>query len=1818
MTEGLARKKSIRAGHRGSATRMMNLADDLLAAHIVDEARLAQLKLSLEEKLGTLKQLDGAILDLTKVDHLEDEIQAADEFKDRIYSILVKLDKPKRDPTPVALAAPPTRDPDNRVKLPKLTIQPFDGDVTKWTPFWDCYDSAIHQNSSLTGSDKFNYLRSLLKGTAKEAVSGLMLTAANYEEAIGILKKRFGNRQQIISRHMDLLMNVEPITSHSNVKGLRQLYDVVESNVRSLKSLGVTADSYGSLLASVLMNKLPSELQLIIGRKIGDDDWKLDVILQELVQEIEARERTGASTVTQPKRPPKQMPTTAALLSSNAQQLRCCFCDQQHSSEKCKAVKGLDDRKRALMKTGRCFLCLRKRHITRDCRVRTRCSECGGKHHPAICAGTNPRESEAPPPATNPPDRTPLNPEAGSFQPTSASLLVGARGTALLQTARVRIYDPEKPGRSVDTRAILDTGSQQSYATQRVKDALGLKAHNHQSMSIATFGSDEQKTQVCDTVRIGVVAKEGRDQELELLTVPFICQPLTPQPIDLCMTKYQHLSDLDLADHPNSGSVMEVDLLIGSDYYWSFVTGETRRGDGGPVAVRTKLGWVLSGMVPGQRSSHSLLTTHVLRVDASPHHTENLEELLHSFWNLESLGIEDPESSVLEEFTKTVCFKEGRYEVSLPWKDACPPLPDNYELSKKRLGGLLNRLKQSPDIMHEYDTIIKTQLQHGIVEEVDQPDKSVTGRIHYLPHHAVVRKDKETTKVRVVYDASARSTGCSLNECLHRGPKFEQRILDILLRFRTYPVALTADLEKAFLMVSVSEEDRDVLRFLWVDDVGSDTPTTRFARVVFGVSSSPFLLNATLQCHLNQYTTSHTELVRRLTQSMYVDDIVSGAQNEQQAYELYLDSKEVFRRGGFNLRKFVTNSAPLQQMINEQEGLTVASNAPSRVSHSDETYTKATLGAALPMQFGEQKILGVRWDVGNDQLRFGFDDIARLATELEPTKRHLVSIVGRFYDPMGLLSPIVIRFKILFQELCSRKQEWDQTLDGDLLQKWNKLISELQCSPTMSLPRCFWSNCGDTSENSCTLYGFCDASKHAYAAVIYLVIESPSGRYIRFVVSKTRVSPLKSQTIPRLELLSALLLARLMKSVTGSLEPELTLTQPKCYTDSEVALYWIKGLNRVWKQFVQHRVAEIRTLLPSECWQHCPGAENPADLPSRGLAPSDLAASDLWINGPAWLGTATTDDPSQEVPMPTECAAELTVKNQPAALNLLVTNEGPSLSKIISCHDFSSIRRLIRVTAHVLRFVHNLKKKLEGNVSDDDVATTASQDLAGAEVLWIKAAQTELASDNNFEKLKKQFNLFEDRGVWRCGGRLAYADVPFQEKYPVLLPKNHHLATLVVRAAHERVFHNGVKDTLTEVRSRFWILKGRALVKKIVHQCVVCRKSEGNPYLGPSPPPLPEFRLKEDPPFTYTGVDFAGPLYVKASSATASSKVWICLYTCCVVRAVHLDIVPDMTTAAFIRSLKRFSARRGLPRKFVSDNGKTFKAVAKAIDTMMRDKAIQEYLSGLKVEWLFNLERAPWWGGVFERMVRMTKRCLKKMVGRARLTYEELNTVVIEVEAVINSRPLSYMTADDIEQPLTPAHLIAGRRLLSLPDPVCHEDDFEISANHLTKRLAYLNRILDKFWKRWRNEYLAELRDSHRYGGKSSDATLVSVGDIVLVHDDSKPRGSWKLARIEEVIIGRDGRTRGAVLRVASASRRGTVLQRPLQRLYPLEISSSTPDKEKEKPDETAGCDRVTSEESAAQERQSAVPVRSRRAAAMEARNWCRALAACEQDEDSD
>ena len=229
---------------------------------------------------------------------------------------------------------------------------------------------------------------------------------------------------------------------------------------------------------------------------------------------------------------------------------------------------------------------------------------------------------------------------------------------------------------------------------------------------------------------------------------------------------------------------------------------------------------------------------------------------------------------------------------------------------------------------------------------------------------------------------------------------------------------------------------------------------------------------------------------------------------------------------------------------------------------------------------------------------------------------------------------------------------------------------------------------------------------------------------------------------------------------------------------------------------------------------------------------------------------------------------------------------------------------------------------------------------------------------------------------------------------------------------------------------------------------------------------------------------------------------------------------------------------------------------------MFCHEMVQTHLSGMGVEWLFNIEKAPWWGGVFERMVKSAKRCLRKMIGQAKFSLDELQTTVIEVESIINSRPLSYVSSNDLEEPLTPSHLLIGRRVLSLPDNLSHErelndGDFEVSPTQLNRQMKHLNNTLNQFWRRWREEFLVGLRESHRWKQKeASSQSPISVGDLIVVHDEGLPRGFWKLARVESVIAGRDGKVRGATVRLPTKNRQPVLLRRPLRLLYPLEVRS--------------------------------------------------------------
>ena len=1376
-----------------------------------DTEELSLVKQMLVEKIETLKELDAKMADLVPDDELEEEIERADEYMQGVYRILAKIKKalvpaptpPPTLPTPAAtpavrFAPMPSGDPmrtshpttsptlaTDRVKLPKISLPHFRGNLMKWTAFWDSFNSAVHLNDRLSDIDKFNYLRSLLEGTAFDAIAGLALSAANYGEAIDILKKRFGNRQLIISKHMESLLAVNAVTSDQHLRELRRLYDQSEANIRSLKALGVEPEAYGAMLSSVLLSKLPPELRLIVSRKVAASDLDMGSLLETFEQELNARERAGNPAVQPNRRVQNQgRPATSAFVATVQGQQTCAYCRQSHSSVDCTTASDVEARKKILLSSGRCFCCLRRSHLAKECPSAGRCRNCRGKHHTSICErGTRPKENPSSAAAS-----ADLNPEAPAFSLNTTSTLCSAPGRAiLLQTARTVIRNPSNPKLAIEARLLFDSGSQRSYLTERAMKQLQLESTGGQTLSIATFGATQVQTKVCPIVSVSITMKGYPNASLSLHVVPTICEPLSCQPITASAEAHRHLAGLDLADWGDGNSCLPVDVLVGCDHYWDLVTGSVCRGEQGPTAIHTKLGWVLSGptLSPSRvlYSSACAVTTHLLRVDSQPAESTQLDEQLRSFWELESLGIHKEEKSLYDEFASSIIFRDGRYKVPLPWKEFHEPLADNYLLSKKRLEGLLRRLKHTPEILQQYDSTIQEQLAKGIIEPVP-PDEKTMNQVHYLPHHGVIRTDKATTKLRVVYDASSKVSGPSLNECLYKGPKFHQLILDLLIRFRSYRVALMADVEKAFLMIAVDERDRDVLRFVWVDDVTKEEPelrTYRFTRVVFGVSSSPFLLNATVRYHLEQFLDSHEAAVRRLLQSTYVDDIISGADSDEEAFELYTQAKSIFRQGGFNLRKFLSNSRTLQTRINAAE-----------MSPSSDLSTDFP-----PATREEIKVLGVTWDPDSDLLIFDLSDLSAAAHDLQPTKRNVVSLIGRFYDPLGFIAPITIKFKILFQKLCQSKLDWDHDLSGDLLREWRLLLTDLSEAVRISIPRSYEYRV-EGIPSSYTLCGFCDASTRAYAAVIYLVIESDTKTEVKFLVSKTRVAPLQSQTIPRLELLSAFLLSKLVTSVIESLSPTLPQVSLRCYTDSQVALFWIRGTTKEWKPFVNNRVREIRTRVDPEHWAHCPGSSNPADLPSRGLTPLELAVSQLWRRGPEWLQTGFEPSrPDPVEPMPEECALEL---KSIQSHSLVAGESSATIESILDPARYSSLSRLIGVTAKVLRAVQKFKNLRQG---ETQTPTDPVEESQKAELLWVRSVQKTFT---DFTTLTKHFNLFKDeRGVWRCGGRLANTEMPYATKYPILLPKSHPITTLIVKQAHERVLHDGVKETLTETRSKYWI-----------------------------------------------------------------------------------------------------------------------------------------------------------------------------------------------------------------------------------------------------------------------------------------------------------------------------------------------------------------------------------------------------------------------------
>ena len=593
----------------------------------------------------------------------------------------------------------------------------------------------------------------------------------------------------------------------------------------------------------------------------------------------------------------------------------------------------------------------------------------------------------------------------------------------------------------------------------------------------------------------------------------------------------------------------------------------------------------------------------------------------------------------------------------------------------------------------------------------------------------------------------------------------------------------------------------------------------------------------------------------------------------------------------------------------------------------------------------------------------------------------------------------------------------------------------------------------------------------------------------------------------------------------------------------------------MWKPWVENRVVGIRKIVAREQWHHVSGILNPADIPTRKIENlRDVFHGGVWFKGPEFLLNKSFC-PKQSFDLVVdkdkaliEAKSSFSKHSLTTTTTVHNTTNNANINQIIDSTRFSSLSKLINTTGWVLRFICNIKRKtkqesllMETSISLDEYQKALQ--------IWLKDEQRAFYKQSNFERVKTSLGLFEDNtGLLRVQGRFRNSQMTQNQKFPLLLRNDSRFTFLIVIDAHEKVIHHGVETTLAHIRACYWIIKGRKVVKDILRKCVVCIHFQGQCLKPPQSPDLPDFRVYCNRAFETCGIDFAGPLSVRQNcNKDNASSSFILLITCATSRAIHLELVPDLKVPAFLRAFRRFTARRGVPNTIVHDNAKTFRSVI-----------VKNHMVQLGILQKFILPASPWWGGFYERLVRSVKTTLRKILGRSFVSFEELQTILCDIEAVINSRPLVYKSDDDVDDALTPNHLIFGNnhqkpsRIADVP--------VEINSIDTSKRVRYLRNLLTSYWRVFSSTYLNELRQIHIYRKiKSQDRRKLLLGDVVLIKDDVPlPRNKWRMGKVTELITGSDGKTRGARLKVISKEGRQTIAYRPVQKIIPFEIATET------------------------------------------------------------
>ncbi|XP_065365565.1 uncharacterized protein LOC135958596 [Calliphora vicina] len=1112
----------------------------------------------------------------------------------------------------------------NCIKLPPCDTEVFKGSYEQWPSFRDMFTAVYINHSKLSPVTKLYHLRNKTRGEAGDIVKRYPLAHENFDLAWNALKSRYENKRVLVDNQIKILFYIPPAI-HEDSESIRRIQSSVSDSLATLKTLGVAVESWDPILIRLISTKLPDftlslwEQSLSSPRELP----KWSQMSQFLIDRYEAVERlTSIRTskdcfsITNGSQNNIQTYTSQEHLS----EILCKLCDENHSLRTCPKFRTFTVQQRVdyVFKNKFCNNCLASSHLKANCKSKHTCLYCKKTHH-TLLHMTKRSQNLTPKTESYQQKDSSLNKNNNAQSTSSNTTQIMQQNTQielphtstqiqancstsneniLLRTALMQI---EFRGELFTIRALIDPGSQRTFLTERIRSRLQLPFKKSHFEIVGIGGQKQAASKECELV---LYAKRYNLKiPIKAIVLPKVTKHLPSCTFEA--PKSPELKELDLAD-PTFNKSSQIDLILGNDYErFINIEGMKKNICGQTSAYNTVFGWVLSG--PMKTETIQAFSTSVFTSE-----TSELNSILKKFWEQEEIPSANPISEEDEICEKLYCEtttrnENGRYVVRLPFKKEYPEklfLGSSRFVALAQYSRMEKTLSKDPELQIQYKAVLSEYLTLDHMEETSSQEIISQSKYSsfYLPHHAIVRPEHKTTKVRVVFNASRKTKSqCSLNDVLYTGPILQNSLITIILNWRKYKYVFNGDIQKMYRQILIHPDDRPFQKIIFQPQQDGPIKDFQLKTVTFGVNCAPYLAIRTLNQLASDSESQYPKASSILRSETYVDDILSGGFSIEETLSAQTELINALKSAGLPLKKITANDSQLLTHLPKEDLYDLDF---LRFHESSST-----------------KTLGIKWNALTDTFSYSFSPFDQ-STSI--TKRQILSSVAKLFDPAGWLSPIVIRAKILMQQLWLEGLDWDEEVSPESLQNWNSLVQDIAKIESISIPR--WLQY--TPSDSVQIHGFSDASKAAYCATVYIRCQTEThNTFSNLLTAKSKVSPIQTICLPRLELNGAVLLANLVRYVTSSLN--FNNTEIYLWTDSSIVLGWLSKPPSTWETYVANRISQIHSLVPNATWRHVSTHDNPADLGTRGCRPQDLTHNTLWWHGPSWLHKPSSEWPKR-------------------------------------------------------------------------------------------------------------------------------------------------------------------------------------------------------------------------------------------------------------------------------------------------------------------------------------------------------------------------------------------------------------------------------------------------------------------------------------------------------------------------------------------------------------------------------------------------------------